>query len=94
MRGSSRGRAVIIRRHHETGELEFFHTEQVGEDHGEFMTTADVLNLLDISETTLHRRVRKGVLTPSHAIRRGSVIANFYRRDDVLRLRDGPAERE
>lgn len=53
----------------------------------QFLSTAEVLNLLDISETTLARRVRKGILTPDRVIRRGSITANFYRRDDVLKLR-------
>ena len=87
MRGSSRGRAVSIYRHHDTGEVEFFNVEQ-GKD-GEFLKTSDVLNLLAISETTLNRRIRKGVITPHHMIRRGSVTTNYYHPDDVERLREG-----
>ena len=85
----------MMQRDYTTGELEFLSVAQIGEKapDGEFMTTSQVLNLLDISETTLGRRVRKGLLTPSHAIRRGSVRTNYYRRDDVLRLTEPTSQR-
>lgn len=84
----------MMQRDYTTGELEFFSVGQIGDaPDGEFMTTSQVLNLLDISETTLARRVRKGLLTPSHAIRRGSVRANYFRREDVLRLTETTSQR-
>lgn len=62
-------------------------TDEEDEEREQFLSTAEVLNLLDISETTLTRRVRKGILTPDRQIRHGSIVANFYRREDVLKLR-------
>jgi len=56
---------------------------------GDLLTTEQTRRLLDISETTLRRRIMRQVITP--VPRRATVrwAPNLYRREDVERLRNG-----